>query len=185
LLHAAPLSHGSGLYTFTHLAKGAAQVLPESGGFDAAEVFALFRAHREVSMFAAPTMVKRLVEAAPSPKAEGDFGLRTLVYGGGPMYAADLHAAMKVLGNRLAQIYGQGESPMTITALSKFHHADAAHRRHAQRLQSARLTRRRATPSASQRWGCRTAWSRARSATKTAASSVREKSARSACAATS
>jgi len=29
LLHAAPLSHGSGLYTFTHLAKGAAQVLPE------------------------------------------------------------------------------------------------------------------------------------------------------------
>jgi len=139
LLHAAPLSHGSGLYTFTHLAKGAAQVLPESGGFDAAEVFALFRAHREVSMFAAPTMVKRLVEAAPSPKAEGDFGLRTLVYGGGPMYAADLHAAMKVLGNRLAQIYGQGESPMTITALSKFHHADRAHPRHAERLASVGL----------------------------------------------
>jgi fatty-acyl-CoA synthase len=139
LLHAAPLSHGSGLYTFTHLAKGAAQVLPESGGFDAAEVFALLRAHRGVSMFAAPTMVKRLVEAAPSLQPDGDFGLRTLVYGGGPMYAADLHAAMKVLGNRLAQIYGQGESPMTITALSKFHHADRAHPRHAERLASVGL----------------------------------------------
>ena len=28
LLHAAPLSHGSGLYNFTHLATGAAQVVP-------------------------------------------------------------------------------------------------------------------------------------------------------------
>ena len=45
LLHAAPLSHGSGLYNFTHLAKGAAQVVPESGGFDAAEVLELLEAH--------------------------------------------------------------------------------------------------------------------------------------------
>ena len=41
LLHAAPISHGSGLYNFTHLARGAAQVVPESGGFDVAEVLAL------------------------------------------------------------------------------------------------------------------------------------------------
>ncbi len=155
LLHAAPLSHGSGLYTFTHLAKGAAQVVPESGGFDAAEVFALLAAHDAVSFFAAPTMVKRLVDEwkgppprppanglpgqASSPKGEGELGLRTLVYGGGPMYAADLHAAMDLLGNRLAQIYGQGESPMTITALSKFHHGDRAHPRHAERLASVGL----------------------------------------------
>src|SRR6185437_9724385 len=64
LLHAAPMSHGSGLYTFTHLAKGAAQVVPESGGFDPAEVLALLEAHEQVSLFAAPTMVKRLAEAA-------------------------------------------------------------------------------------------------------------------------
>ncbi len=145
LLHAAPLSHGSGLYNFTHLAKGAAQVVPESGGFDAEEVFALFAAHREVSMFAAPTMVKRLVEyrrrpsSPPSPRGEGDSGLRTLVYGGGPMYAADLHDAMEAFDNRLAQIYGQGESPMTITALSKLHHADRSHPRHAERLASVGL----------------------------------------------
>ena len=141
LLHAAPLSHGSGLYTFTHLAKGAAQVVPESGAFDAAEIFALLKTHPQVSFFAAPTMVKRLVEhGGPPPRrtAEGD-GLRTLVYGGGPMYAADLHAAMELFGDRLAQIYGQGESPMTITALSKFHHADRSHPRHAERLASVGL----------------------------------------------
>ena len=64
LLHAAPMSHGSGLYTFTHLAQGAAQVVPESGGFDAAETLMLLEAHANVSFFAAPTMVKRMVEAA-------------------------------------------------------------------------------------------------------------------------
>jgi long-chain acyl-CoA synthetase len=132
LLHAAPISHGSGLYNFTHLARGAAQVVPESGGFDAAEVHALLAAHRHVSFFAAPTMVRRLVEAAPGEPA----GLRTLVYGGGPMYLADLREALGVLGNRLAQIYGQGESPMTITALSKAHHAQLGHPRYLERLAS-------------------------------------------------
>ena len=131
LLHAAPLSHGSGLYNFTHLARGAAQVVPESDGFDAAEIARLLATHREVSFFAAPTMVKRLVDAGIEPG-----GLRTLVYGGGPMYHADLAAAMQRLGNRLAQIYGQGESPMTITALSKFHHGDKAHPRHLERVTS-------------------------------------------------
>jgi long-chain acyl-CoA synthetase len=138
LLHAAPMSHGSGLYTFTHLAKGAAQVVPESGGFDAPEVLALLEAHANVSLFAAPTMVKRLAEAAQARGAPAT-GLQTLVYGGGPMYLADLRLATRVLGERLAQIYGQGESPMTITALSKRHHADRTHPRHLERLQSVGL----------------------------------------------
>jgi long-chain acyl-CoA synthetase len=136
LLHAAPLSHGSGLYNFTHLARGAGQVLPESSAFDAAEVLDLLDHHREVSLFAAPTMVRRLADAA---SAGGARGLRTLVYGGGPMYAADLQQATQAFGHRLAQIYGQGESPMTITALSKQHHADTRHPRHRERLASVGL----------------------------------------------
>ena len=135
LLHAAPMSHGSGLYNFTHLAKGAAQVVPESGGFDPVEVLELLEVHRRVSFFAAPTIVKRLAEAAAASGARAP-GLQTLVYGGGPMYLADLHAATEVLGDRFAQIYGQGESPMTITALSKAHHAERSHPRHLQRLAS-------------------------------------------------
>jgi len=41
-----------------------------------------------------------------------------------------------VMGPRFVQIYGQGESPMTITALSREHLADAAHPRHAERIAS-------------------------------------------------
>jgi long-chain acyl-CoA synthetase len=138
LLHAAPMSHGSGLYLVPYLLAGAAQVVPESGGFDPAEVFALAGAHRGVGMFAAPTIVRRLVEhaAAHSPPLEG---LRTLVYGGGPMYVADLLRALDVMGPRFAQIYGQGESPMTITALSKRFVGDRAHPRHLARIASVGL----------------------------------------------
>ena len=139
LLHAAPLSHGSGLYNFTHLARGAAQVVPESSAFDPAEVLELLARHREVSFFAAPTMVKRLADAALDRGMDAP-GLRTLVYGGGPMYAADLEHATRAFGHRLAQIYGQGESPMTITTLSKAHHADVGHPRHRERLASVGLS---------------------------------------------
>jgi len=135
LMHAAPLSHGSGLYGLPHVARAAKQVIPESGGFDAGEVFDLARAHRGAAMFAAPTMVKRLVDHARRTKPPLD-GLKTIVYGGGPMYLADIQDALAVMGQRFAQIYGQGESPMTITALGKSHLADTAHPRHLQRLAS-------------------------------------------------
>ncbi|MEP7069484.1 MAG: AMP-binding protein [Usitatibacter sp.] len=137
LLHAAPLSHGSGLYNFTHLVHGAAQVVPESGGFDASEVLDLLATHDKVSLFAAPTIVNRLTESARG--ATPPAGLQTIVYGGGPMYLADLRSAMAVFGDRFAQIYGQGESPMTITALAKSHHADRGHPRYVERLMSVGL----------------------------------------------
>ena len=135
VMHAAPLSHGSGLYGLPHVARAAKQVLPESGGFDAAEVFDLARAHRGAAMFAAPTMVKRLVDHARRARPSLD-GIKTIVYGGGPMYLADIQDALAVMGQRFAQIYGQGESPMTITALGKQRLADTAHPRYFARLAS-------------------------------------------------
>ncbi|MBN8476890.1 AMP-binding protein [Sulfuritalea sp.] len=133
IIHAAPMSHGSGFYMLPHIAQGGLNVTPESGGFDPAEIFELLRAHRGVTMFAAPTMVKRLVEH-PDPAAVP--GLRTIVYGGGPMYVADCKAALARFGNVLVQIYGQGESPMTISCLPRAMHADTAHPRHLERLAS-------------------------------------------------
>ena len=136
VLHAAPMSHGSGLYILPHAAAGACQIIPESGGFDPAEMAVLFRAHQGVTVFGAPTMVKRMA-AHPALADSANPGLKTIVYGGGPMYLADLEAAHDVFGHRLAQIYGQGESPMCITALDKRAHADVDHPRHRERLQSA------------------------------------------------
>ncbi len=135
LLHAAPMSHGSGLYLVPHLLAGAKQVVPESGKFDPEEIAALLRHHQGVSFFAAPTMVKRFI-AGPTLN-EGDLRhLKTIVYGGGPMYVSDLKAALNVLGNRLVQIYGQGETPMTISVLSKAHHNLVDHPQWEQRLGS-------------------------------------------------
>ena len=69
-------------------------------------------------MFAAPTMVKRLVDH-PRAAAANAAALRAIVFGGAPMYVADLKAAIGRFGFRFAQLYGQGESPMTITAMSR------------------------------------------------------------------
>ncbi|WP_207539342.1 class I adenylate-forming enzyme family protein [Sabulicella rubraurantiaca] len=135
VLHAAPMSHGSGLYALPHVAAMAGQILPESGGFDPEEILRLLAHHRGVTIFAAPTMVGRLVRW-PGTEGADLSGLKTVVYGGGPMYLADCQAALRVLGPRLVQIYGQGESPMTITVLPRQCHVDIEHPRYLERLAS-------------------------------------------------
>ncbi|WP_392543304.1 AMP-binding protein [Oryzobacter telluris] len=135
ILHAAPLSHGSGLYGLPHVARGATSVLPESGGVDGDEIAALLQRWPGTSFFAAPTMVKRLA-ADPAVAAVAPAHLKTVIYGGAPMYLADLEDALDAFGPRLAQIYGQGETPMTITALSAADHADRDHPRWRERVQS-------------------------------------------------
>jgi long-chain acyl-CoA synthetase len=134
ILHAAPMSHGSGLYIMAHVARLGVQVIPESGSFEPEEVFQLFGAHKRVSMFAAPTMIKRLVACPAEAHAEN---VRTLIWGGAPMYVEDALSALDRFGPRLAQIYGQGESPMTISTLSKEDIADREHPRWRERLGSA------------------------------------------------
>jgi len=101
-----------------HVASGAVNVMPESGGFDADEIVALLAVWERCLLFAAPTMVKRFATAPSLEHARLD-RLKCLVYGGGPMYVEDCKAAYAALGPRLAQIYGQGETPMTITAMSR------------------------------------------------------------------
>ena len=135
VLHAAPISHGSGLYGLPHIARGAVSVLPSSGSLDGNELIALLSRWSGLSFFAAPIMVKRL--AADPVVATADLtNLKTIIYGGAPMYLADLEDALAIFGPRLAQIYGQGETPMTITALSKADHGDRDHPRWRDRMQS-------------------------------------------------
>jgi long-chain acyl-CoA synthetase len=135
IVYAAPMSHGAGIYAIPHVMAGARHVVPASGGFDPAEIFEMAGTVGRLSMFAAPTIVKRLVDYAEDSGADCT-GFKTIVYGGAPMYAADIERAIRVMGPRFVQIYGQGESPMVITALSRAQIVDTAHPRHAQRLAS-------------------------------------------------
>ena len=134
-LYAAPISHGAGLYHFPHVRMGGRHVIPESRGFDPDEVLNLGRQLNNVVMFAAPTMVRRLVDAAKKRGESGE-GIRTIIYGGGPMYLADIRDAIATMGQRFVQIYGQGESPMTITALGRDWHKAVDHPRYLERLAS-------------------------------------------------
>lgn len=115
ILHAAPMSHGSGLYMMAHVMGGGINVIPESGHFDADEILSLLPHWQGLSMFAAPTMIKRLTQSGID--AGGQFG--TIIWGGAPMYVADSLNAISRFGPVFGQLYGQGESPMTITRLTR------------------------------------------------------------------
>jgi long-chain acyl-CoA synthetase len=135
MIHAAPLSHGSGLYALPHLAKGSHQIIPTSGHFAPEEILDLTERHTDVTFFAAPTMLTRLMNSPALREARLDT-LKTIFFGGAPMYLADLERALDVFGPRLVQIYGQGESPMTMTAMTKADYADSDPRRLRARLAS-------------------------------------------------
>jgi long-chain acyl-CoA synthetase len=135
VIHAAPYSHGSGLYMLPHVERGACQVVPASSGFEPDEIFDLLPVWKGSTFFFAPTMVTRLINA-PGLAAADTSNLKTIVYGGAPMYAEDCLKALDLLGPKLVQIYGQGESPMTITALSRAVHMDRDHPHYHDRLAS-------------------------------------------------
>lgn len=134
-LYAAPMSHGAGIYNIIHVLEGARHVCPASGGFDEAEIFDLARHHGRIHMFAAPTMVKRLTQVAKATGETGK-GLRSIIYGGGPMYVADIVEAVDHFGPIFVQIYGQGEAPMAVTTLRRDEVADRSHPRWRDRLAS-------------------------------------------------
>ncbi len=135
ILYAAPMSHGAGIYNFMHVIRGARHVVPDSHGFDADEILTLAPKIGNVSMFAAPTMVKRLVERARVISSNGE-GIKTIVYGGGPMYVADIIEAVDVMGDRFVQIYGQGECAMGIASLPRHLVSDRSHKNWRARLGS-------------------------------------------------
>lgn len=123
VLHGAPMSHGSGFCGLPFVAKGGNNVILKADSFDPAEMWDLIEKHQRVSFFAAPTMVTRLMEG--EAKGARDLtNLNLIVYGGAPMYLADLEHAIEIAGPRFIQIFGQGESPMTISFVPQAIHAE-------------------------------------------------------------
>jgi acyl-CoA synthetase (AMP-forming)/AMP-acid ligase II len=140
ILHAAPLSHGSGLYSLPNIGKGATNVIPENKSFDVELTFEAIERYRITNMWAAPTMIKLLVEGDACTRYDHS-SLKGLIYGGGPMYAEDLKRALQKLGPCLVQLYGQGESPMTITYLPPWDHVPEGTPEQGTRLSSAGIQR--------------------------------------------
>lgn len=140
ILHAAPMSHGSGLYGIPNVAKGAANVILGSKSFDPELVFATIEKRRITNMFMAPTMIKRLV-TSPAIDRYDLSSLKCIHYGGAPIYLEDAKEAVRKLGQILVQLYGQAESPMTITYLRKEEHVVNGAEEQLKRMTSAGIPR--------------------------------------------
>ena len=121
LLHAGPVTHGSGLSIFHHIVRGAASAFPLSASFDPPKVFEAIQRYRVTTMFLAPTMVNVLVNS-PDKSSYDLSSLHTVFYGGGPMHVEHILQAVGAFGNIFVQIFGQGEAPMTVTSLPREEH---------------------------------------------------------------
>ncbi len=124
VLHVAPLSHGSGLYSLPSIARGATNLIYSGGSFDPVDVLKTIEREKvTIIPFLAPTMIHMLIEADPALKAPT---LRRAPYGGAPIDPGLVEQAVQRFGPIFAQLYGQGESPMTISALRpQDHHGKA------------------------------------------------------------
>jgi acyl-CoA synthetase (AMP-forming)/AMP-acid ligase II len=136
IVHAAPLSHGSGCYSLPHVARASHNVITPSESFTPGDLYEAIERYPRVSFFAAPTMVVRMLDDGSAAHARLD-NLKTIIYGGGPMHVPDLERALARFGPCLFQLYGQGESPMTITGLDKRTHERALAERDTNVLASA------------------------------------------------
>jgi long-chain acyl-CoA synthetase len=118
MLHLGPQSHGAGLLALAHVAKGSQHILPDSGSFDPAEVASIVDRIPNVTFFAAPTMLRRLVDHAGISRCRVE-NIRSILGGGAPFYANDVRRVLATFGARFTNGYGQGECPCTITAMPK------------------------------------------------------------------
>jgi acyl-CoA synthetase (AMP-forming)/AMP-acid ligase II len=139
-LHVAPLSHGSGFQALANLARGAANVILFPRQFEPANIFETIQRCRITNMFLAPTMIKLLLND-PEMDCYDLSSLRYVVYGGAPMYVDDLKRAVSRLGHVFVQAFGQGETPMTATYLSREEHLIDGSAEQERRLMSAGVAR--------------------------------------------
>jgi acyl-CoA synthetase (AMP-forming)/AMP-acid ligase II len=118
MLHAAPITHGSGAFFLPHLVKGAPNVIVPK--FSPSAFLEAAQKHRATSTFMVPTMIAMLLEDPAT--AGADLTLERLCYGGAPIATSVLQRGIDVLGPVFAQLYGQAEAPLAITCLQPWEH---------------------------------------------------------------
>lgn len=119
LLHALALSFAGGFFMLHHVARAVTHVfLPR---FDPVAFFQMVQKHGVTTVALVPTMINMLVRS-PARTGYDLSSLHTIFYGGAPMHAERLTEALAAFGPIFLQSYGLGESPLTITVLSKEEH---------------------------------------------------------------
>jgi acyl-CoA synthetase (AMP-forming)/AMP-acid ligase II len=118
MLHAAPVTHGSGAFVLPHLVRGATSVIMAK--FDAGSFLETAQRWKATATFLVPTMIAMLLEE-PNVGSAG-LAMRRLCYGGAPIAPTVLGKALDAFGPVLAQTYGQAEAPLCITLLRPDEH---------------------------------------------------------------
>lgn len=117
------LSHGAGYFVLPWLIAGAGVYIARK--FEPAEVLRIAERPQADALKIVPAMIPPLLEEAGGRGLDFD----SIVYGAAPIAPALLEHALDRLGPVLVQIYGQSESPVTITCLAKEDHlGDGDHR---------------------------------------------------------
>jgi len=138
-LHVSPLSHGAGLYLLPRVARGSANIILSR--FDPEKALQAIEGEKVTSISSiVPTQIRMLLDSLLLGKLDLS-SLQYVVYGGSPMYVDDIHRAVSRLGQVWIQLFGQGESPMTGTSLSRHEHVLDGTPQQRARLESAGTAR--------------------------------------------
>jgi len=122
VLHCAPLSHGSGIVALPAVARAATNAIMDSASFDPDALFATIERMKVSHVaFLAPTQIVKMLEDFVPGKYDLS-SWKAVCYGGAPIYVEHLKRAIEAFGPVFAQIYGQGEAPITITGLDRNAH---------------------------------------------------------------
>ncbi len=121
-LHVAPMSHASNVFMLPVCLRGGTQLVLDR--FTPELFLQTVAKHKVTATFVVPTMLYRILDY-PDLKKFDSGSLNTIIYGASPIGPERLRQAMAAFGPVLVQVFGQTESPMFLTTLSKEDHVEA------------------------------------------------------------
>ncbi|HEV2598872.1 class I adenylate-forming enzyme family protein [Sphingopyxis sp.] len=114
-LAAAPMTHSSGTLSLPCTARGGTVVVVTTP--DPAVVLEKIAEHKVTELFLPPTVIYRLLDV-PGLKGKDFRSLKYFLYGAAPMSVEKLKLAIETFGPVMAEVYGQTEAPVGITAMA-------------------------------------------------------------------
>lgn len=121
----APVTHGTSTYVLPVLAQGGRLVFPDESSPSA--IAHAFSQHQGTISFMPPTLIYMLMSDT-EVQTTAFASLRHLIFGGAPMPAEKVDAALDFFGPRIGATYGQTEAPQIITMIRPDEIVDPANR---------------------------------------------------------